>query len=278
MYDQDEDDANPFDDQADYVPRGVGHVVEHLNKRTNERVIAAWNGLFFAYDRSPGSPAQGWARHIGPNVIRGKVRFNVGRHRWTFGVKKVAGKPDFRAIFQPTIPQLNGTFDYAADGAQLLIKDGASLRIQPFEESLKGPRPVDSVLDAGAIPGVDWMRTSRTSMAWSKDGRYFWLLVVMESDHEVGSKLASKYGGEDRGGWTLSDLQRFWHKVGVWGAVNSDGGVVTQLATISPNGGYVLLPPLQAGLRGRIHLDDLSKAPSGGSLMTFYVSDISKVP
>jgi len=278
MYDQDEDDANPLDDRVDYFPRGVGHIVEELNRRPNESVIAAWNGLFFAYDRSPGSPPNGWARHIGPNVIREAARFNVGQHRWTFGVKNVAGKPNFRAIFQPTIAQIRGAFDYAADGAQLLIKDGATLRVQPFEESLTGSRPVDSDLDVGAIPGVDWMRTSRTSMAWSKDGRFFWLLVIMESDHEVGSKLASKYGGEDRGGWTLADLQHFWQKVGVWGAVNSDGGVVTQLATISPSGGYDLLPPLQAGLRGRLHLGDLSKAPPGGSLMTFYVSERVRRP
>lgn len=267
IYDQDQDDAEPFDNRTDYFPRGVGRIVGHLNRK--EKVLAAWNGLFFGYDRGPDSPPKGWANHIGPVVLNGKPYFNVGRHRWTFGVKD--GR--FKAAFKPDLKQLARQFDFAADGAQLLIQGGKSLRIQPFQDSIDKKRVEDTAGDVGAIPIVDWMKTSRTSMAWSEDGRYFWVLVVVEADHEVGSKLATKYGKVDPSGWTLMDLQMFWEKRGAWGAINSDGGVVTQLALRLPDPSYEVIAAQQSGRPGRKAETDLSRTPDGGSLLTFYVHE-----
>ena len=270
LYDQDEDDAVPFDNQTDYYPRGVGGVTKSLNE--TRKVVAAWNGLFFAYDRSQGGP-NGVATHIGPNVIRGRVRYNVGNHRWAFGVK--GNRP--KALHLPDKATLAREFDYASVGAQCLVREGKPLRVQPFPApgAPPVPQPVPSTPDeAGHIPLVDHMKTSRTSMGWSRDGSKLWLLVVVESDHELGSKLALKRGEPDAGGWTLADLQRFWLAFGAWGAVNSDGGAVTQLVLLRPDGKYEMQPPrISSPNRRLVFGRDFKNAPEGGTLMTFYVRE-----
>lgn len=264
IYDQDQDDERPFDNQSDYFPNGVGHIIQKLSAKKD--VVAAWNGLFFGYDRGPGSPPNGWATHIGPVVLDGKVYHNVGRHRWTFGVKD--GK--FKALFKPSKEQLPQEFEFAADGAQLLIKDGEPLKIQGFEESVSGIHVEDTIKDAGSIPVVDWMKTSRTSLAWSRDGRFLWVLIVVENGHETESKLATKYGKEDTSGWNLIDLQEYWKKQGVWYAVNSDGGVVTQFG-VKAEVGFEVVGAQQSNRPGRRSLKDLEQSSNGGSLQTFYI-------
>jgi hypothetical protein len=125
--------------------------------------------------------------------------------------------------------------------------------------------------EAGHIPLVDHMRTSRTSLAWSADSRKLWLIVVNEPDHELGSKFAVKRGEENRGGWMVSDLQRFWIAFGAPNAINSDGGAVTQLAFRS-NDQYDLLPPrLTSANRRLIVRPEFEDAPRGGTLLTFFV-------
>jgi len=276
LYDQDEDDAVPFDNLADYFPFGVGHAVRHLNAKGRGKVVAAWNGLFFAYDFKSGGP-RGMARHIGPVVLRGKVHHNVGNHRWTFGVKHEKGGPVFKALHLPDRPTMAKEFDFAAVGAQCLVREGRPLRLQPYPgpENRPVPQPVPSTPDeAGHIPLVDHMRTSRTSMAWSREGRQLYLLVVNEPDHELGSKLAVKRHQEASGGWMVSDLQRFWLAFGAWGAVNSDGGAVTQLAYLRRDGKYEMLPPRIVSPNGRREFGpDFEGAPEGGTLMYFFVRE-----
>jgi Phosphodiester glycosidase len=114
------------------------------------------------------------------------------------------------------------------------------------------------------------MKTSRVSMAWSKDGQTFWILLAMESGTEVGSKLATKYGTADASGWTLADLQAFWKNLGVWAAINSDGGAVAQLAMRQTNGSYEVVPSQQSKGVRRV-ISDLKQSPAGGSLLTFFV-------
>jgi hypothetical protein len=276
IYDQDEDDAKPRDNQTDFHARSSAHVTRDLNAK-GSRVVAAWNGLFFGYDRSKGSPPQGWAKHIGPVVLDGEVLHNVGRHRWTFGVKSTNGKPAFKALHKPSKQTLAQEFDFAAEGAQLLLNEGKPLKLEPFPATAAEIRepPVDSTPEeAGHIPIVDHMKTSRTSMAWSQDNRFFYLLVVNEPDTENAAKMALKRGTDDMTGWTLEDLQRFWLSFGAWGAVNSDGGVVTQLVWRRQDGRYEMLPPRTGSASQRLLLEpDFSNAPSGGTLLTFYVSE-----
>lgn len=259
LYDQDEDDETPYDNGALYFERGVGQIVRHLNGEKRGQVVAAWNGLFFAYGVSGGGPGV-TAHHIGPVVLNGKVLYNVGNHRWTFGVKN--GK--FDALYLPSKQDLEGRFDFAAAGAQLLVKSGLPTRIGGED----GPEA------AGAIEIVDDMRTSRVSMAWSRDSRYLYLLFVNEPDTENASKLQVKRGEAPTGGWALKDLQRFWVAYGCWGAINSDGGAVAQMTFLKPNGRYEMLPPRLVVGKGRLEFGpDFEGAPAGGTLMTFFVTE-----
>jgi hypothetical protein len=267
IYDQDEDDAKPFDNSADYYGLGVGGAVKHLNERGPGRVVAAWNGLFFAYGSAGGGPGV-IAHHIGPVVLRGKAHYNVGNHRWTFGVKYLDGKPIFRSELLPEMSRLGDMFDFAAAGAQTLVRKGAALKLGDAS---------GSETTYGKIPLVDDERTSRVSMGWSKDNRYLYLLYVNEPDTELGSKLAVKRGEPQSGGWALGDLQRFWLAVRVWGAVNSDGGAVAQLAYLRSDGRYDLSPPRVAAPNRRLTFSpDFAGAPGGGTLMSFYVIDVGR--
>ena len=278
MYDQDEDDAVPFDNKADYFDRNVAAVAKHLTEQDRGKVIVAWNGLFHGYDRTVATPPHGLATHIGPNVIRGKGRYNYGSIRWGFGVKDSA----FVILHQPTVKQMEATMDFGAIGAQCLILDGKPLKLQalpkPDDLPLKTPVP-STPAEAGHIPSVDFWKTSRTSMGWSKDNRYFYLLVVTEADNELQSKMASR-GRSDRpdGGWTLADLQKFWIAFGADFAINSDGGIATQLVYRRATGDYEFVPPFFVG-KGRMTIGkDFSGAPTGGgSLMSFAILDGTKV-
>jgi hypothetical protein len=220
--------------------------------------------MFFGYLTPGGGPGV-IAHHIGPVVLNGTSRYNVGQHRWTFGVVDRGGKQEFRADFLPPVSSLSERFDFAADGAQLLVREGKALELgvaKPSEDS------------AGAIPLVDDMRTSRVSMGWSQDSRYLYLLFVNEPDTELASKLEVKHGKQPFGGWALADLQRFWVAFGAWCAVNNDGGAVAQLTYLRPDGRYDLLPPRVAAANRRLTFGpDFSGAAEGGTLMYWYVVD-----
>lgn len=274
LYDEDEDDAHPFDDQVVFWPRGVGEATRHLNALGRGPVLAAWNGLFFDSARSPAS-------HVAPVVLNGKVRENVGLVRWSVGVHYEAqGRPRFETLHEPSKLALAQTYTYAAEGAQCLIKEGQLLALWPFPKT-GDPIPVTPVpstaRQAGHIPEIDHCKTSRTTMGWSRDSQKFFLLIVKEPDGEAGSIAALHGRGEPGGGWTLGDEQQFWQAKGVWGAVNIDGGDVTQLTALRSDGRYDLVPPRWASPAMRLTVSpDFSQAPAGGTMMYFYVRDASK--
>jgi hypothetical protein len=189
-------------------------------------------------------------------VQDGKLRYNVGNHRWTLVSK---GK-QLSTLHLPDRNVLEGLKpEFAVAGVQALVREGKPLGIERFpdyqDEIQKGP-VASTPQEAGHIPLVDHMRTSRTSLGWSEDGKRLYILIVIEADHEVGSKLGLKRGEAQESGWTLADLQRFWMARGVWEAVNSDGGDVTQRIYRKPDRTADLLKP---------------KKPEG-TLMTFYIS------
>jgi len=277
LYDQDEDDQTPFDDHVDFWPMGVGQATRHLNALGRGKVVAAWNGLFFQL--SGIGPGQ-HAGHVAPVVLGGRVRYNVGQVRWAFGVKYRAGKPLFRVSYKPSKASLARDFDFAAEGASCLIHDGQPLRMQPFPRRGENPFPpsrCDSPEEAGFVQRVDHIRTSRTSMAWSRDNRHFYLLLVKDPGGEGDSLDAVQQRVRHLGGgWTVADEQRFWRQFGAWTAVNIDGGDVTQLAAIRPDGRYDMVPPRWASPQMRLTLPaDFTGAPAGGTLMYFYVRDTS---
>src|ERR1051326_6044617 len=66
LFDQDQDDARPFDDRAAFWERGVAPVAKMLNEQGNGIVIAAANGPFFGFTRTGRG---GVASHVAPVVI-----------------------------------------------------------------------------------------------------------------------------------------------------------------------------------------------------------------
>ena len=280
IFDQDQDDKTPFDNNALFWERGVGQITRQLNARFRQekqgRVLAAWNGLFFGPHRY-GAGATG--EHVAPVVLAGKPYYAWGNHRWTFGAKREQGRVTFKALHLPPKERLAREFDWASGGAQCLIHDGRPLRLQPFprpgESKLKTPVP-STPDDAGHIPDVDHIKTSRVSMGWSRDNHHFYLLFVQDPDTEASSAIQFRHGQTMLGGWSLADLQRFWQAFGAWGAVNSDGGDMAQMTVLLPDNRYMLVPPMISGASApRIVSPQFENAPAGGSLMYFTIREAS---
>jgi hypothetical protein len=257
----------------------VGWAAHHLNTTGRGRVVAAWHGLFFNCDttttpRPAGSLYIG--RHVTPVVLDGKVHAHVGQARWTFGAQYDAqGRPTFKTLLMPDKAALAKNFTFAAGGAQCLIKDGKPQRLHPWpnQDDPEPRQPVPCGPDeAGYIPNVDWIQTTRATVGWSKDNKHFYLLFVKQTGTEGGAIMASHGHGPPTGGWTVSDEQRFWLAKGVWGAINSDGGDVGQLTFLQPDGHYLLLPPVAE--QRLICPPDFANAPaSAGTLLYFFVRD-----
>ena len=178
----------------------------------------------------------------------------------------------------PKASVLTNMFDCSAGAAQCLLRAGVPLKLEPFptrgaREPASHPCARD---EAGYIPNVDHRKVSRTSLGWTEDNRHLFLLCVTEPTIDAAIKLTMRQGLEVTGGWTLADLQRFWVAKGVWGAINSDGGPPEQFTYKLANGRYVLSPAQWAADGGRIECaPEFANAPHGGSLMYFYVRDVS---
>ena len=279
IFDQDQDDARPFDNKVQYVPRGVGQITRQLNAQRRGSIVAAWNGSFFGYDHKAGGDI---AFHIAPVVLNGKVHDWGSNHRWTFGVKYQTGRPVFKALHLPKRATLGKEFDWAAGGVQCLRRDGVSLKLQPFPkaaQTLPKPPIKSTPRDAGHIPLFDHMKSCRVSLGWTRDSRHLYLLYVQEPDTESASILALLRGvpsgsAAGQGGWMVSDLQRFWETMQVPNAINSDAGGVAQLAYRRTDGKYELVAPrVGPNPRRMTFTTDFHNAPHGGAIMYFYVRD-----
>ncbi len=282
--DQDEDDKTPLDNRVLWDKRGAVEVARNIDAKGQGKVIAAWNGAFFGYDKKA-QPMT--AFHVSPVILRGKVLFNTAQHRWTFGVKNTADGPVWKAMFKPSRPVMEQQFDFGAGSLQYLIQNGEPLDVEPFpkvgEAFQKQPVP-STERDAGHIPYFDHMRTCRASIGWSRDNRHLYLLAVKEPDTEAASSLALSFAvrGEEvpantslKGGWTVPDVQKFWQSKGVWGAVNSDAGDIMQLAVAGKNGSFDFIPPRLGSDKMRMNVPvGAPSTKSGGAIMYFYIRQI----
>jgi len=282
IWDNEAHDERPGDNLVRYWPHGVAQIAGDFNaqgKAEHRQVLAASNGAFFGYANKTLGP-DGAAFHVGPVVLDGKIFFNGANHRWTFGTKKSGGRQRFDVVHLPDRRAL-GRFEWAAGSVQCLVKDGAPLKLEPFPRS-RGDfkkQPVPSTAEeAGHIPVFDHMKTCRVSLAWSRDSKILWWLVVKEPDIVAGSAVALKQGLPVGGGWTVPDVQRFWlslrqrEKDGLWCAINSDAGDVAQMIWKS-GANYEMIPPRWADSRMSMRLQsDFSNAPLGGPMMAFVVS------
>lgn len=277
IYDQDQDDDHPFDDSSDGWKVGVGTAAHHLNTTGRGKVVAAWHGLFFGLETKGAIPPSPYLyHHVTPVVLGGKVHANVGQARWTFGVSyDASGRGEFKTLLMPGKAALAKNFTFAAGGAQCLIKDGKPLTLHPFPTSIEiygGGHPAAcTASEAGYIPNVDWIQTTRATVGWSKNSKHFYLLFVKQTGTEGGAVMASHGHGPPTGGWTVSDEQRFWLAKGVWGAINSDGGDVGQLTFLQPDGNYLLLPPIAE--ERLTFTPEFVNAPQSGTLLYFFVRD-----
>lgn len=280
LYDQDEDDPTPGDNRVDYWPQGVGQATRHLNALGRGPVLAAWNGLFFNSTVASGGP-RAFGAHVAPVVLHGKALYHVGDVRWAFGVQYDAqGHPTFKTLHEPDKATLAREFTFAAEGAQCLIRDGKLLKLQPYprihESAPQQPVP-STPEEAGFVPFVDHIQTSRTTMGWSRDSSEFYLLIAKTAMPEGDSVAAFQRRASGASGWTVADEQRFWQALGVWGAVNIDGGDVTMLTARRADGNYDMVPPLWADRRMRAtYSPRFENAPPGGTMMYFYIRDAKR--
>jgi hypothetical protein len=209
-------------------------------------------------------------------VLKHRLLYNVGNHRWTFGVDSEGA---FKCIHMPDELTLAREFEYGAGGVQCLVRASKPLGISapPTPGSKVQQSQQSTEQDAGPIPIVDHMRTSRTSLGWSRDNRFLYLLVVHEPDTETASALALRHGDPQIGGWTVPDLQRFWLAMKVWGAINLDGGGLTQAAWRQKDGLYCVVPSRSASAEAEILLADPAQVPVGEpSIMYFCIVEAKR--
>ena len=282
LYSQDQDDDKPWDNVVRWWPMGVGQAIKHLSSTARGPVIAAWNGPFFGYyhQKKPGR-----AFHLAPVVINGKVHHNTTNHRWTLGWNNSPAGPHLQTVHLAKRAQLE-TFEFGSGTVQNLIKDGKPLKLQPFprpgEAFAKQPVPSTSQ-EAGHIPFFDHAKFSRASIAWSKDEKQLWMILVREPlGNDEGQSINNLVSGAPQsGGWNVPDVQRFWLSLlkqgKIWNAINSDAGDVGQLAYELPNGNYNLIPPRNASpFERKIFSSQFTGAPEGGALMYFLVRERPK--
>lgn len=277
MFDQDSDDAKPWDNHCLYWKRGAAQMTRQLNAQ-NGRVVALWNGLFFGY-HGGNKWIGGDAFHVSPVVVNGKVHSFGANHRWSFGVQTVDGHPRFQTFHEPSAATLKANYEFGGGGAQYLIRDGQPLALRAYGLPPLLQPVASTPLEAGHIPDFDAMKSSRASISWSKDSSKMWLLFVKEGDSEGASISALRVGGGLfgvglMGGWSVADVQRFWLSKGAWGAINSDAGDVAQLSVVRPDGNYDLVPSRQGSSAMRLTFaPDFAGAPDGGALMYFAVTE-----
>ncbi len=279
LYSQDQDDEKPWDNVVEWWPMGVGQATKHLNQSGKSSIVAAWNGPFFGYyhEKKPGR-----AFHLAPVVIDGEVHHNTGNYRWTLGWNNTPTGPRLQTVHLAKRPQLE-RFDFASGTLQNLIQNGKPLQIRAFPrpgEAFPKPPVASTPQEAGHIPFFDHAKFSRASMAWSKNGKQLWMILVREpkGDDEGTSINKLLRGQTQSGGWSVPDLQRFWQAFVarglVWNAINSDAGDVGQLAFRLPDGKYELIPPRNASpFERRVFDSSFQNAPQGGALMVFWVRE-----
>ncbi len=272
-----------------YWQNGFASQAAPMNARGD--LVAVWNGGYFGLlNRKPRTSDR--AFHLSPVVSKRRAFYEGVSHRWTWGVQMRGDVPRFKLEHKPAFASLERDFDCATGTLQALILNGQPLEVRPYpwfgEQPQKPPIP-STPREAGHIPALDWMHTSRTSAGWDDKGK-LWVLVVKEPDGEEPSRALVARRARGRGGWTLGDLQRFWLSMrdqnGVRSAVVFDGGDVAQAAWKRPNGNFQVLAPriaLAPKESATLRLESDAKFQNarvqslrGGALTYFFVREEKK--
>lgn len=229
-----------------YWQNGLAAQAAAMNR--NGDLVACWNGGFFGLlNRKPRTADR--AFHLSPVVSDGQAHYAGVNHRWTWGAQMRDGQLQFKLEHQPKFADLARDFDAATGTLQALMIDGKPLELRPYpwfgELPQKPPIP-STTREAGHIPTLDWMHTSRTGAGWNDKGK-LWILIVKEPDGEAPSRALFNRRERGRGGWTLADEQRFWLSMrdrnAARNAIGLDGGDVAQAAWQQPDRQYEVLTP-----------------------------------
>jgi len=266
-----------------YWENGFAHQAARMNAQGD--LVACWNAGFFGLlNQKPRTADR--AFHLSPVVSNGRAFYRRQTHRWTWGAAKNGSqRGTFRLQHEPSFGALPRDFQDATGTLQALIRDGQPLELRPYPAWNETPQtpPVPSTpREAGHIPTLDWMHTSRTSAGWNGRGQ-LWVLVVKEPDGEAPSRELVRRRERGRGGWTLADEQRFWRSFGVPNAVGFDGGDVAQAAWRKADGSFevlaprIALPPSQSATL-RLKSDARFQTPAvralhGSALSYFWVRE-----
>lgn len=229
-----------------YWNNGFASQATKMNARGD--LLAAWNAGFFGLlNKKPRANDRSF--HVSPVVVNGRALYNGVNRRWTWGAQMRGGTPTFKLEHEPKFADLSRDFDCASGSLQALMIDGRPLQLRPylwFGQKSQTPPIASTPAEAGHVPPLDWMHTSRTSVGWNDKGQ-LWVLVVKEPDGEEPSRALVERHERGRGGWTLADEQRFWlsmhEKSGVQSAVGLDGGDVAQAAWRQTNSNFTVLAP-----------------------------------
>jgi hypothetical protein len=232
LYDADSDDYTPYDNaNTTFLGQSIDFVLSKLRARQNrspDKVLAVFNGGFF------GGSSRWIAAHEAPVVIDGQPHYNLNIMKekwddqaWVFGVVRNAGHTRFE-----------------------LKPDVAWQDLKRYDTAISGLRPLRingqaQPLDPGS--GAPGLRCSRTSIGWSADSRFFYLLIVRDPDGEAASIRQRKLKQPQTGGWDASQILSFWERLGVPNAALCDSGESTQLC-------YRLAPDRYVTIRSSYNL------------------------
>ncbi len=218
-FDADLADATPGDNRNTTwlglpLPIALPHIRMEA-RRKRERVLCAWNGDYFDFNRR-------WlGRHLSPLVVNGQAHYPVHNlhfhdQDWQFGFHHVQGRPQF--VLEKDWPwsRWQTDFETAVGGVRPLRVNGQSLPLAPGN-------------------GNTHLRCARTSLGWSADSSCLYILVIQDLDGEMDSNRQKNHDPRQTGGWDLLQLQQYWERLHVPNAITLDGGDFTQF-TYHANG------------------------------------------
>lgn len=289
LFDQDSDDAHPFDNHARYWGRNAAYILAHESNAAGVP-IAVCNGGPFEFDHVR-TRDEAW--HLAPVVEGGRVHFpeisSAQSQLWTLGVRDSSNSQGrFETMLRPSSAGLK-KFRFATGGVQCLVRDGAPLSPgEPPSDGKWAAFKAPTISQAGDLGRADWTKTSRVSLGWSRDGGKLWMLCVHDPQAESASRVALSLRARGQAdastppfgcGWSLRDVQNFWKSKGAWGAVALASGDFAQFAARRSDGQIEFVPSHVAGLfwksaRGRTRLTcspSLKGAPTGGSALFYWL-------
>lgn len=236
IYDTDEDDATPNDGKV-FASENRMAIWAWNHLKSRGQMIALFNGPFYSGGRDKsGNGNREFMSHTAAVVRHHQVYSNVGNPRWGLGVKDTARGQRFFLVQRAARPQLKA-FDWGSGNVQALVVSGKPTRLLPPSPRMPDHGSPESLPgDCGPYPGIDYLKTSRTSLGWRKDEFALLVVSLKPGEDEATSGVLRNQGRPQSSGWDIADLQKFWLAWRAQGACNLDGGNCTGACFTSAEG------------------------------------------